>query len=130
MHYQACIRIVTLIFNYGQYIVYILSRQVCILFVMNDMDYHSESDDESSILFSCRCPERPSVDIHTHGHAQNIVWNLGSGIVTGKDDAKHLEGPAKAFWREFNRKSMKDALKETDPVPKLKIPGGKVMIKK
>ena len=89
-----------------------------------------EDEDDISILYSCWCPERPSVDMHTHGHARNLVWNLGNKVLTGKDDAKQLEGPAKAFWRECNEDAAKEALKETEPVPKIKVPGGKLSLKK
>ena len=89
----------------------------------------AESEDDPSILFSCRCPERPSVDIHTHGHAQNLGWNFGINVITGKDDdAKHLKGPANRFWQEFNKNSVKEALKDTEPVPRIKIPGAKLFL--
>ena len=59
-----------------------------------------------------------------------MVWNLGNKVLTGKDDAKQLEGPAKKFWREFNKETAKEALKETEPIPKIKVPGGNLSLKK
>ena len=49
---------------------------------------------------------------------------------SGKDDAKHLEGRAKRFWQEFNNNSAKEALMKLEPVPKIKIPGGKLFLTK
>ena len=62
-----------------------------------------------------------------------MVWNLGKGVLTGRDDAKTLMGPAAKFWCEFNRNSAMQALKEVDSTsevaPKIKILGGKMINK-
>ena len=62
----------------------------------SDKESINESDfKDESILFSCRCPACTLVDLHTHGHTQNLVWNLGEKALVGKDNVKSLEGPAK-----------------------------------
>ena len=55
-----------------------------------------------------------------------MVWNLGKGVLTGRDDAKTLMGPAAKFWCEFNRKEVDSA---PEVAPKIKIPGGKMINK-
>ena len=42
-----------------------------------------------------------------HVHTKNIVWNFGDKALIGKRNSKLLTGPAKLFWREFERENIK-----------------------
>ena len=74
--------------------------------------------------FTCRTSPHAKSELHTHAEAQNIVWQLGSGALTGNDDEKQLNGPAKHFWREFDKSDVRKVLNELAELPKIKIPGG------
>ena len=50
--------------------------------------------------------------LYTHALAKNIVWNLGNNAMVGESSSKNLVGPAKPFWREFEKEKAKAILEE------------------
>lgn len=84
------------------------------------------SEDANVPLFSCQHNDRP-VELHAHAVAKHVIYHTGWNAFVSKDVQHYqLTSEAAKFWKALTKPAAKALLMT---LPKLKVPGGK-MVKK
>ncbi|KAF5327526.1 hypothetical protein D9619_004409 [Psilocybe cf. subviscida] len=98
----------------------------------DDMEDDADTDDDDcNPDFTCTPLQNSKFKYHLHTHApvENVVYHLGSRALSGTYSKKKLEAMSASRWKTFTKPKTQAVIAKACPLPKIRIPGGKLVKK-